>query len=86
MGAKGNNLKGKSGKYKYASTKRRTNKGTAGPFMDDRAQVSIEYLIIVAISLVIAAILILFMGNMFTLKDGIKGNIQALRSKFLQVV
>lgn len=54
--------------------------------MDNRAQISVEYLIVTATGLIFAAVLLLFVGNIFSIKDGLKNNIQLFRSKFLQAV
>jgi len=54
--------------------------------MNNRAQISVEYLIVVALGLVIATVLLLFVGNIFSIKDAMKNNIQMYRQKMLQTV
>lgn len=54
--------------------------------MDDKAQVSIEYLIMVGMGIVIAAIAVLLAVNLFGIKDGIKTIIQTYRDRSLQLV
>lgn len=53
--------------------------------MDNRAQISVEYLTILAIGLLLSAILIMLVFNLFTLKDGLVETLQSLRQRILQV-
>ena len=51
--------------------------------MDDKAQISLEYLIMVTMSLAIAAAVVMLATNLFTLKETLKGNIELIRDKTL---
>jgi uncharacterized protein (UPF0333 family) len=53
--------------------------------VDNRAQISVEYLTILAIGLLLSAILIMLVFNLFTLKDGLVETLQSLRQRILQV-
>lgn len=53
--------------------------------MDNRAQISVEYLTILAIALLLSAIILMLVYNLFTLKDGLVEALQALRQRILQV-
>ncbi|MBI1974149.1 hypothetical protein HYS54_05020 [Candidatus Micrarchaeota archaeon] len=47
--------------------------------MDDRGQVSLEYLAILALAIAIAAVAVLLLADLFNIKDGLKQNVQLLR-------
>ncbi len=49
--------------------------------MDDKAQVSLEYLIMVTLSIALAAAAVLLATNLFSLKEGIKDTIRAVKEK-----
>ena len=51
--------------------------------MDNKAQISLEYLIMVTLSIALAAAAILLAGNLFSLKESIKGIIREIRDKTL---
>ncbi len=53
--------------------------------MDNKAQVSIEYLIMVGLGVIIAAIAILLATNLIGIKEGIKAIIESVRATTLQV-
>jgi len=53
--------------------------------MDNRAQVSVEYLTMLAIGLLLAGVVLLLIVNIFSLKDGIVQSIHALRDRIIQV-
>ena len=53
--------------------------------MDNKAQVSIEYLIMVGVGVIIAAVAILLATNLLALKDGIKTIIETYRDRSLQI-
>ena len=57
-----------------------------GLLSDDRAQLSLEYIVMVAVVLILATILLLLVSNIFSLKDGLKANINAFRSRVLQTI
>ncbi|RLG21589.1 hypothetical protein DRN74_01660 [Candidatus Micrarchaeota archaeon] len=54
--------------------------------MDDRAQVSTEYLIILAVSLVLAAVVTLLTVNLFSVKSSVKELIEIYYKRALQLV
>jgi uncharacterized protein (UPF0333 family) len=54
--------------------------------MDNKAQISVEYLILIAVGLVFAAIVVLLIGNLFSIRDSVKSNIELYRTRMLQVV
>lgn len=54
--------------------------------MDDRAQLSTEYLIILAVALVLAAMVGIVAFNLFSLKDSIADNISIYSSRALQMM
>ena len=51
--------------------------------MDDSGQVSLEYLAILALSIAIAAVAILLLAGLFSIKDGLKQNIALLRKDLI---
>jgi uncharacterized protein (UPF0333 family) len=51
--------------------------------MDDRAQVTMEYLIMLAVVLSLAAIAVLLAINVLSIKEGLKANIRAYRGKLI---
>jgi uncharacterized protein (UPF0333 family) len=51
--------------------------------MDNRAQISIEYLVLLAVALVLAALATLLAFNIFSIKEGLKEIIETYRGKFL---
>jgi uncharacterized protein (UPF0333 family) len=53
--------------------------------MDNRAQISIEYLTMLAIGLLLAGVILILILNLFSLKDGVVSSIDAIRSRILQV-
>lgn len=53
--------------------------------MENRAQVSIEYLIMVGLGVIIAGIAVLLAANLFGIKDGIKSMIESYRKRVLQL-
>jgi len=53
--------------------------------MDNKAQISIEYLTMLAIGLLLAGIVLLLVVNIFSLKDGIVQATHALRDRIIQV-
>jgi uncharacterized protein (UPF0333 family) len=53
--------------------------------MDNRAQLSIEYLTMLAIGLLLAAVLLVLIVNIFSIKDGIVQSIHFMRDRVLQV-
>jgi len=53
--------------------------------MDNRAQISIEYLTILAIGLLLAGVVLVLVLNLFTLKDAVVNSIHAVRDRILQV-
>ena len=50
--------------------------------MNNRAQVSVEYLIVVALGIMIAALVTMLALNIFGIKDGIAGLISAYGNSF----
>ena len=57
-----------------------------GLLADDRAQLSLEYIVMVAVVLILATVLLLLVSNIFSLKEGLKSNINAFRSRVLQTI
>ena len=53
--------------------------------MDNRAQVSVEYLTMLAIGLLLAGVVLLLIVNIFSLKEGIVQSIHSLRDRIIQV-
>ncbi|MFH0987202.1 MAG: hypothetical protein V1911_04120 [Candidatus Micrarchaeota archaeon] len=51
--------------------------------MDNKAQVSTEYLILVAVGTALAIMIITLMANILSIKDNMKQTIMLYRSKFL---
>ena len=51
--------------------------------MNNKAQVSVEYLIMVGLAVLVSVLVTLLALNIFSIKDGIKELIQAYRSSFL---
>jgi len=49
--------------------------------MDSRAQVSFEYLIIIAILILVSALLLVFSSSLFSNKEGIKNSISSYKEK-----
>lgn len=54
--------------------------------MDDKAQLSLEYLIMLAIGLLLAGIVLVLITNLYGLKEGIKTNIHAYRKRVIQAI
>ncbi len=53
--------------------------------MDNKAQVSLEYLTMVAIALMLAAIATLLAARLFSIKDDVKSTIELYRNKTIQI-
>lgn len=53
--------------------------------MNNRAQLSVEYLTMLAIGLLLAAVLLIMIVNLFSIKDGIVQSIHMMRDRVLQV-
>lgn len=53
--------------------------------MDNKAQISLEYLTMLAIGLLLAGVLLILIVNIFSLKDGIVQSISMMRERILQV-
>ncbi len=53
--------------------------------MDNKAQVSLEYLSMVAVALMIAAIATMLAVRLFGVKNDIKGTIELYRNKTIQI-
>jgi uncharacterized protein (UPF0333 family) len=53
--------------------------------LDNKAQISVEYLTILAIGLLLAAVILVLIFNLFALKDGLVTSIHTLRDRILQV-
>jgi uncharacterized protein (UPF0333 family) len=53
--------------------------------MDDKAQISIEYLIIVGLGVMIAALITALSLNLFNMKDGVKELIVQYRSLLFNI-
>ena len=53
--------------------------------MDNRAQISIEYLTMLAIGLLLAGVVLVLVLNLFTLKDAVVASIHSVRNRILQV-
>ena len=53
--------------------------------MDNKAQISVEYLIMMAIALILAAVAAVLATNIYAVKEGIKENIQIYRTKTIQI-
>lgn len=53
--------------------------------MDNKAQVSLEYLTMLAIGVLLAGVVLLLIVNIFAIKDGIVQSIHALRNRIIQV-
>lgn len=49
--------------------------------MDNKAQISIEYLIMVTLSIALAAIAVMLASNLFSLKESIKNTIKAIKDR-----
>ena len=49
--------------------------------MDNKAQITVEYLIMVALGIGLAAIVLLLAANLFSMKEGVKENIQLIRKE-----
>jgi len=49
--------------------------------MDNKGQVTIEYLIMVALGIGLAAVVLLVAANLFSMKEGVKENIQLMREE-----
>ena len=47
--------------------------------MDDKAQLTVEYLIMVALGIGLSAVVLLLAANLFAMKEGVKENINLLR-------
>lgn len=52
--------------------------------MDDAGQVSIEYLILVGVGLVFAAVIALLVSNIFAIKESIKASLADYRLRLFQ--
>jgi len=53
--------------------------------VDNKAQISVEYLTMLAIGLLLAGVLLVLIVNIFSIKDGIVQSIQTMRDRVLQV-
>jgi len=53
--------------------------------MDNKAQISIEYLTMLAIGLLLAGVVLILVLNLFTLKDAVVNSIHSVRNRVLQV-
>lgn len=53
--------------------------------MDNKAQISIEYLTMLAIGLLMAGVVLVLILNLFTLKDAVVNSIHSVRDRMLQV-
>jgi len=53
--------------------------------MDNKAQVSVEYLTMLAIGLLLAGVVLVLIVNIFSIKDGIVQAIHAIRDRIIQV-
>jgi uncharacterized protein (UPF0333 family) len=53
--------------------------------VDNKAQISLEYLTMLAIGLLLAGVLLILIVNIFSLKDGIVQSISMMRERILQV-
>ncbi len=53
--------------------------------MDNKAQISIEYLTMLAIGLLLAGVVLVLVLNLFTLKDAVVDSIHSIRNRILQV-
>ncbi|MEM0372336.1 MAG: hypothetical protein QXO69_00620 [archaeon] len=51
--------------------------------LNDRAQVSVEYLILAGVGLIVAVLITALAYNIFSIKDGIKQLIESYRSAFI---
>ena len=54
--------------------------------MDDKAQISLEYMIMLAVGLLLAGIVLVLITNLYGLKEGIKTNIHVYRERVLQAI
>ena len=53
--------------------------------MDNRAQVSLEYLAMIAIALTVAVVATLLAVRVFSIKDDIRSTIELYRNKTIQI-
>jgi uncharacterized protein (UPF0333 family) len=53
--------------------------------MDNRAQISVEYLTLLAIGLLLAGVVLVFSLNLLNLRDGLVNAMDAIRTRVLQV-
>lgn len=53
------------------------------PLMDNRAQISLEYMIMIAVALTLAALATLLTVNVLSIKDGLKTLIANYRAKLI---
>jgi len=53
--------------------------------VNNKAQISVEYLTMLAISILLAGIILLLVLNFFSLKDGLVNSINEVRDRILQV-
>lgn len=54
--------------------------------MENTSQTSIEYLIMLAVVITIAAVAILLTGRVLTIKESVKSTLKAFRNKLLGIV
>ena len=53
--------------------------------MDNKAQLSLEYLIMVAVALLLATVATVLATNLFSIKESIKVNIETYRNRTLEI-
>ena len=53
--------------------------------MDNKAQISVEYLTMLAIGVLLAGVILILVLNLFSLKEGLVNSIREVRSRVLQV-
>lgn len=53
--------------------------------MDNKAQISVEYLTMLAIALLLSAVIFLLVVNIISIKDGLVSSINNVRERMLQV-
>jgi uncharacterized protein (UPF0333 family) len=60
--------------------------GTYGSYMDNKGQVSFEYLVVIAFIAVVVAILGLLLTNLFSIKSMLAGSNKAYVSEMLKMI
>jgi len=53
--------------------------------MDNKAQLSLEYLVLVAVALLLATVATILATDLFSIKESIKLNIEEFRNRMLQI-